>query len=191
MSTARPELHVTVEAKVDEPTAESFYELYVDTFGDLATKAVARQVLHEHEFREEMVDERVQKYLAWDEDGEVLGMATLTNHLATVPWISPDYFAHHYPEHAARGAVYYLGFILVRQDRRRSRVFSEMITRIVDLLVADRAVCGWDICAFNNDVLRLEDNIEGLLRRLSDVSVRTVDAQTYYSATFHGAADGR
>ncbi|HSE55634.1 MAG TPA: GNAT family N-acetyltransferase [Nocardioidaceae bacterium] len=191
MSTARPELHVTVEAKVDEPTAESFYELYVDTFGDLATKAVARQVLHEHEFREEMVDERVQKYLAWDEDGEVLGMATLTNHLATVPWISPDYFAHHYPEHAARGAVYYLGFILVRQDRRRSRVFSEMITRIVDLLVADRAVCGWDICAFNNDVLRLEDNIEGLLRRLSDVSVRTVDAQTYYSATFHGPADGR
>src|SRR3954469_18405846 len=95
----------TVEHRVDEPTAQRFFKLYLDTFGELAFRAVARQVLHEHEFMEEMVDPRVEKYLAWNPEGEAVGMCTLTKHLETVPWISPDYFAHHYPEHTARGAV--------------------------------------------------------------------------------------
>lgn len=186
-----PRIHVSVEAKVDEPTAQQFYELYVATFGDLATEAVARQLLHEHEFMEEMVDERVQKYLARDEDGVAIGMSTLTTHLETVPWISPQYFAHHYPEHSARGAVYYLGFILVRHDRRRSRVFSDMITSIVDVLVANRAVCAWDICAYNNSALRLEENIEALLHRVSEVEVHPIDTQTYYRAAFTGRRPAR
>jgi len=176
----------TVQAKVDEATAQTFYELYTATFGELATRAVARQLLTEDEFMAEMVDERVQKYLAWDEDGQAVAMSTLTRHLETVPWISPQYFSHHYPEHSARDAVYYLGFILVRHDRRRSHVFSEMITQIVDVLVADKAVCAWDICAFNNDVIRLQDNIEALLHRVSDVTVLPIDTQTYYSAEFSG-----
>lgn len=186
MSATRSSLRLTVESAVDENLARTFYELYLETFGDLASRAVARQLLHEHEFMAEMVDERVHKYLVWDETGEPVGMSTLTNHLETVPWISPDYFAHHYPEHSARGAVYYLGFILVRHDRRRARVFSDMVSRIVDVLVADRAVCAYDICAFNNDVLRLQDNIESLLRRISDVAVHPVDTQTYYTAAFSG-----
>lgn len=188
---SRPALpQITIEAKVDEATAQDIYDLYVETFGDLATKAVARQLLHEHEFMEEMVDERVQKYLAWDEDGRAIGMSTLTTDLETVPWISPQYFAHHYPDHHARGAVYYLGFILVRHDRRRSRIFSEMITQIVDVLVANRAVCAWDVCAYNNDVLRLQDNIEALLHRVSDVAVHPIDTQTYYRASFSGRRPG-
>ena len=84
---------VSIEKTVDDPTASRFWKLYVETFGDLATKAVARQLLHEHEFMEEMNDERVDKYLAHDESGQAVAMCTLTNHLETVPWISADYFA--------------------------------------------------------------------------------------------------
>jgi hypothetical protein len=182
--------HITIEAKVDEATAQGFYDLYVSTFGDLATRAVARQLLHEHEFMEEMLDERVSKYLAWDEHGDAVAMATLTTHLETVPWISPQYFAHHYPEHSARRAVYYLGFILVRPDRRRSRIFSDMITEIVEVLVADRAVCAWDICAYNNEEVQLQANIEALLHRVSDVAVHPIDSQTYYRASFSGHGPG-
>lgn len=185
-----PTPHITVQGKVDEATAQTFWALYLATFGDLATKAVARQVLHEEEFMAEMVDERVQKYLAWDEQGAPVAMATLTTHLETVPWISPQYFAHHYPEHAARGALYYLGFILVRHDRRRARVFSDMITQIVDVLVADKAVCAWDICGYNNEVVGLEAGIESLLHQVSEVSVDPIDTQTYYRASFTGRRPG-
>lgn len=172
----------TVEHHVDEDTAKRFFKLYLETFGELATKAVARQVLHEHEFMEEMVDPRVEKYLAWTPEGEAIGMCTLTHHLETVPWISPDYFAHHYPEHSARDAVYYLGFILVAEDYRRSRLFVELVRRAAGTVAENRAVCAYDICSYNNEVVGLGRATELLLRRLFGFDIQTIDNQTYYRA---------
>jgi hypothetical protein len=184
--TSGDEVAITVETKIDDATAARYYELYQATFGELETRAVARQLLHEDEFFEEMRDSRVHKYVAWDGD-EVIGMSTLTKDLSTVPWISPRYFAHHYPEHTARDAVYYLGFTLVHGQRRRTRVFRAMIEKIVELLVEERAVCGYDLCQHNDVHLGLGPSIEKLLLRASDVTVETIDVQTYYAATFHGA----
>lgn len=173
---------VTIEGAVDEATARRFYKLYVKTFGDLEVKAVARQLLHEHEFMEEMLDPRVDKYLARDEHGEPVAMCTLTRHLETVPWISPAYFAHHYPEHIARDAVYYLGFVLVDPDHRRAHLFIDLIRRLSETLIDARAMCAYDICAYNNEVLGLADAIEGLITGMAEVDVATIDTQTYYRA---------
>ena len=173
---------VTVEGAVDEATAQRFYGLYLKSFGDLATKAVARQLLHEHEFMEEMYDPRVDKYLARDETGDPVAMCTLTRHLETVPWISPAYFAHHYPEQTARDAVYYLGFILVDHDHRRSHLFIDMIRQVTQTLVDARAMCAYDICSYNTEVLGLADAIASLVTSVGDVEVTTIDTQTYYSA---------
>jgi hypothetical protein len=116
----------------------------------------------------------------------VVGLSTLTSDLETVPWISAAYFAYHYPEHAARGAVYYQGFTLVHRGYRKSRVFQILTERVVELLVAERAVCAYDICGYNNDTIGFADNIERLLHRNADVTVVPIDVQTYYSATFRG-----
>jgi hypothetical protein len=183
------EIPITVETVVGDATAARYYELYRSTFGELETKAVARQLLHEDEFLEEMRDARVHKYVAWDGE-QAIGMSTLTKDLATVPWISPGYFAHHYPEHTARNAVYYLGFTLVHTQRRRARVFQAMIQEIVQVLIEDRAVCGYDLCSHNDHGLGLGASIEKLLHGASEVTVRPVDVQTYYAATFHGPAGG-
>jgi hypothetical protein len=143
-------------------------------------------VLYRDEFFEEMRDPRVWKYLTRDRSGQACGLSTLTQHLETVPWISPEYFAAHYPEHAARRAIYYLGFTLVSAEHRRSRVFEQMISMIVDRIVADNGVCAYDICAYNNEALRFADNIEALLHRSATVTVDRLDTQTYYCADFSG-----
>ncbi|MCY7401262.1 MAG: pyruvoyl-dependent arginine decarboxylase [Nocardioides sp.] len=177
---------VTLEKTVDLATARRYYELYRDTFGDLEDKAAARQLLHEHEFLEEMVDDRVHKYVARDEDGEAVGITTLTADLETVPWISPPYFAKRYPEHHARGAIYYLGFTLVHPSRRTARVFHAMFTRMAELMVAEKAVAAWDMCLFN-DERRVGGNGGRLLARLADITIEPVDRQTYYTGVFHPA----
>jgi hypothetical protein len=177
---------VTVETEVDAETAAAYYELYRETFSALQVKAVARQLLHEHEFLEEMLDPRVHKYVAWDADGNAVGMSTLTRHLETVPWISPEYFAYHFPEHTARDAVYYLGFTLVSPHRRQTRIFQAMIERVVSVLVENKAVCAWDICSHNDMTRSLQSNIERLLYRRADVTVAPIDRQTYYAGTFRG-----
>jgi hypothetical protein len=174
---------ITVETDLDEETSARYYALYVDTFGDLQSKAVARQLLHEHEFLEEMHDPRVMKYVAW-EDGEVIGMTTLTQHLETVPWIAPTYFAHHYPEQWARGAVYYLGFTLVKKTRREAHVFQAMIAAATQLILDERAVCAWDMCYYNDEELGLGPAIQRMLAGHTALQVAPIDRQTYYAAVF-------
>ena len=82
--------------------------------------------------------------------------------------------------------VYYLGFTLVHRQRRQTRIFRAMVERIVERLVAERAVCAWDICAFNDDLLGLGANIERTIQGCAEVTVAPVDRQTYYASTFHG-----
>lgn len=168
---------------VDEPTTDAFWKLYQQSFSQLATKAVNRHLLYEHEFRAMMTDPRVDKYLIVDEvTGETLAMCTLTNHLETISWVSPHYFAHHYPDHAARDAIYYLGFSLVSCAHRRHQLFTELIASVTRTLVQKNAMCAYDICLFNNETLGLANAVELMLDRVANVEVRAVDTQTYYTA---------
>lgn len=184
--TATPPLTITVERELDDGTVAEYWALYRETFADLEVLAMARHLLHEHEFVQDMKDERVMKYVARDAAGEVVGLSTLTRDLETVPWISPAWWAHHYPEHTARNAVYYLGFTLVRHDQRQARVMWTMIETIVERLVAERAVCGYDYCQYNDRVLGLGPGTEALLHRIAEVEVEAADTQTYYRALFAG-----
>jgi len=183
-------MRVTIEPTIPAYLVSSFYDLYVAAFGPLRTRAAARQVLTLHEFAGEMADPRVDKYVVWDGDGRggerAVALTTFTNDLATVPWIEPAYYAHHYPDHFERGAVYYLGFTLVHPGLHQAGVFRLTVARIVERLVAERAVCAWDICAHNDTVLELGAGIERVITRLAEVTVGSVDVQTYYASTFHG-----
>lgn len=176
-------LVVAMEEQVEDDVAREYYALYRRTFGELATRAVARQVLHESEFMEEMRDPRVHKYVARAE-GQIVGMSTLTVDLETVPWISPDYFAHHYPEHSARRAVFYLGFTLVSAEHRRGRVFQAMVAEMLAVVLAARGVCAWDICAFNDESIGFSDSIGQFLHGKTGVAVEKIDRQTYYAVNF-------
>ncbi len=185
-----PVMRVTIEPTIPPYLVTAFYDLYVAAFGPLRTRAAARQVLTLHEFAQEMTDPRVDKYVVWDTDGHggerAVALTTFTNDLSTVPWIEPAYYAHHYPEHFARGAVFYLGFTLVHPGLHQGGVFSTTVAKIVERLVAERAVCAWDICAHNDTVLQLGAGIERLITRMAEVTVGSVDTQTYYASTFHG-----
>lgn len=181
---------IDVERALAPEVVDRFHALYAETFAPLATRAVARQVLHREEFVEEMADPRVMKYVARDPAGEVVGLTTLTRDLETVPWISPQYFAAHYPEHTARDAVFYLGFTLVAPQHRRTHVFQAMIEEVVALVRDERGVCGWDVCAYNEQVLGFSTMIGALLHSHADCTVSEVDAQTYSVVEMHGPAGG-
>jgi pyruvoyl-dependent arginine decarboxylase len=180
-----PEIRVTMEKEVDYVTAKRYFQLYRDTFGELETSAVARQLLHESEFLEEMLDPRVEKWVAWDDEGQAIGMTTLTKDLSTVPWIEPNYFAHNYPEHHARDAIFYLGFTLVHPAHRGIHVFHAMIEPMTRRVAAENAVCAWDMC-LANDERGLGGSAGRLIRSLANATIESIDQQTYYAATFHG-----
>jgi hypothetical protein len=169
--------------KIDDRTAQRFYALYVETFGELAIRAVNRHLLRREEFMAMMVDPRIDKIVIEDDETrELVAMCTLTNNLETVDWVSPEYFAHHYPDHWSRGAVYYLGFSLVASPRRRVQLFSDLIAHVTRVVEADNAMCAWDICLFNNETIGLDRAVESIINRTAAFDVQAVDTQTYYTA---------
>ncbi|MCP2265408.1 hypothetical protein ACFQHV_01825 [Promicromonospora thailandica] len=176
---------VAFETVVTGAVAELFWDLYREAFEPLRTRAAARHVLHREEFDDELADPRVTKLLARDEQGTPVGLTTLATDLAAVPWVSPEFFAARYPEHAARGAVWYIGFTLAHPGRRSTRTFMDMIDALVEHLARHRVVCAYDVSRFNDDSLRFADNLRRHLERTRDVTVETVDRQSYYATTFH------
>jgi len=175
----------TREQVIDPVRADGFYALYTLAFSPLKTRSAARQVLTRTEFLAQMTDRLVDKYIAWDPDGEAVGMTTLTRHLASVPWISPDYFAAHYPEEWGRNAVYYLGFTLIHPRLRQQRFLETIIAVGIGALSAERAVIAYDVCAYNNTALRFSERIEDLLRRYPQAQVAAIDTQLYYAVRFN------
>ncbi|MFI9486240.1 hypothetical protein ACIG47_07590 [Promicromonospora sp. NPDC052451] len=176
---------VVLRETVSGAVADRFWALYLEAFEPLRTRAAARHVLHRQEFDAEMTDPRVTKLLARDEHGEAVGLTTLATDLAAVPWVSPEFFAARYPEHAARGAVWYVGFTLVHPHRRSTRTFMDMIDTLVAHLAEHRVVCAYDVSRFNDESLRFADHLRRHLERTGDVTVENVDQQTYYASTFH------
>lgn len=67
-----------------------------------------------------------------------------------------------------------------------------MIESVVQVLVAERAAVGWDICSFNNTQLSFADSIRAVLDEQTNVEVAVEDSQTYYAARFteDGATEG-
>jgi GNAT superfamily N-acetyltransferase len=170
---------ITIERSV---ALGSLYDSYLAAFGPLRTRAAARHLLDADEFAAEMADERIEKYVAW-QDGVPIGLATLTGDLSAVPWVSPEFYAARYPEHAARGALLYLGYTLVHPDHEKQGVFARIAARIVRRCHEARAVCAFDVCGYNDDVHGIARSIAALSRSLP-VKVETVDVQTYYGAVF-------
>lgn len=176
-------VQVLAQFVVEALEAERFYELYLAAFGHLREAAAARQVLTREEFFAEMADERVTKYVARGRDDELLGLATVITDLDVVPWVSPEYYAARYPEHAARRAIRYVGFMLSHPQRRALAAYPLMVNAILTRSSEERAVLLWDMCRYNED-LGFGASLTALVGRQTGVAVELLDVQTYYGAVF-------
>jgi hypothetical protein len=174
----------TRESIIIGTTAEALLQLYQRTFAPLRIRAAARQLLTREEFFGQLEDHRVDKYVAWQDDGQPVAIITLTRHLHTVPWISPEYFAARYPEQWARNAVYYLGFACARPTAQKSPFLEMAVRMAIEPLALERAVIAYDVCSYNNNVLRISDRITEVFRRHSPFRPEELDSQIYYGVNF-------
>jgi hypothetical protein len=205
---SRPGMRITVVQTLDTPNIDRFYPWYMDAFEPLLTKAAGRHMLTRDEFAAEMTNERIEKYVAWTDDRAV-GLTTLTADVTAVPWIEPAFYFDRYPNEAARGALFYLGFTLVDPNAEAYGVFKEMMDAFCRRVTAVRGVCGFDFCDYNarGPVGRIVpalaasfgapvQEVDSLQYSILDFSVpagpvapRLVDTQRYYIADFRRATD--
>lgn len=176
--------HFTRQFAMSPAETTDFYALYRLAFEPIRALSVARQVLTEAEFGAQMQHERVAKYIAWSDTGEPVGLTTLSNDLTTTPWVNPEYFAQHYPEHWSRQAVYYLGFTIAHPSQRHQRIADAIVTVGLREAVRRRAVIAYDVCSFNNERLQFSERVTKLLADVPTARLELVDTQSYSCAVF-------
>jgi GNAT superfamily N-acetyltransferase len=162
-------------------TIDDLYPRYAGAWDVVLLEASARHLLTLEEFREEMVDPRLEKHVVLDEGGRVVAMTTMTTDLDAIPWINPAFYQHRFPDKDADGTLYYLGYTFVDLDHRRTRAFALMAEAVNTRLSQVRGVIGFDICGFN-----LERGVGRRLERLFSGSNEIIreDTQTYFVADY-------
>lgn len=178
-------MHVSVEYVLSAEELAELYPIYAEAWGKLLIHAAARHVLTEDEFREEMLDARIEKIIVRDDDGAFAGLTTLTNDMAAIPWVNPQHYAFRYPDAAGRNALFYLGYMFIDQAHRHRNLIKLMASAIDERLSGVGGVVGFDICSFNIE--------HGLGRRMTSLlrasdRIDSLDTQTYYAADYRRTA---
>jgi hypothetical protein len=175
-------MKITIEQSVDDATVQRFYQVYRAAFEPMRTRAAARHCLTADEFAAEMRDPRIEKYVAWTDTGEAVGLTTMTRDLSTVAWIEPMFHTARHREAAERGALFYLGYLLVAPEGETFGVFKAMAETVMQVVAEARGVMGFDAAAHNT-----KRAIGRMIARMPTeygAKVAVVDTQTYYTADF-------
>lgn len=164
------------------------WELYYTAFEDIDGLAVQRHLMYWEEFGAVADDVRVQKWIVTDQAGDMTGLSVITGDLDAWPLVSPRYFERHYPREYADRAVWYIGFVCVRQNPRpEPHTFRELIGRMAPQVESSRGIAVMDWCKTNVEALNLPRATSMVLSGYNpDVTHRTIDYQQFDAYRFDG-----
>lgn len=171
---------------VTSDIVEEFLPVYRRAFAPLEVLAAARQALTDDEFRDEMVDDRVIKFVARDSDGQAAALAFMATDLSVVPWVSVPYFAKRFPDHYARGAIFYVGALLVRAERQGGPWMKAIVDDMIRYVAEHQGVAAFDCCGFNTETVHLPDTLARATHRLAYAETAEIDVQRYYAYEMAG-----
>jgi hypothetical protein len=170
---------------VDAGMKEQFLVIYRAAFAPLDELAPARQGLTDEEFVSQMDDDTVVKVVGYNKGDEPVALTFMSPNLATVPWISPQYFQIRFPDHMARSAVFYFGGLLVREPERAGPWAVLVLEEAVRHVTRAGGVAVFDCCAHNVE-RKLPELIARVARRICVLETEELEPQRYFAYTTHG-----
>ncbi|NMO57702.1 hypothetical protein HH310_41890 [Actinoplanes sp. TBRC 11911] len=160
------------------PDVTEAWDLYSTLFADINVMAAQRHLMTADEFAAVYYDQRVLKFYVHDKNNALAGMSVLTQNLGAWPLISPPYFARRWPEHFARRAIWYVGFVGVAG--RHVHGFRELIRNMYAHVIPDSGIAVMDFCTYNVTQRRLPDVTLKLLSWMNPAAdMELADAQTF------------
>ncbi len=136
---------------------ESAWRLYEQQFRELDGIALQRHLMTKPEFVSVARLSGVEKWLVFDRQDTLIGLATYSNNLGAMPLISPAYFARRWPDAYARQAIWYCGFVCVDSPDRA--VFPALIRAMYDQAADVKGVIALDYCAERGRLALMVDRL--------------------------------
>jgi hypothetical protein len=173
----------------DGDLRETLWKLYEDSFAELRSLAVQRHLMYRSEFDDVMGDTRISKYLALEDDGTPIGIATYTNDLKAVPLIAPEYFERHWSEHYAAKKIWYIVFVAVSPQAQGREAFAQLVEQMYLVASTQNGLVGLDICTYNDDARHMSRVFRMMVSRIADnMRFSRIDQQSYWLYEFPSAA---
>jgi hypothetical protein len=174
----------------DDEMHKAAWELYERALGEMRSLAVQRHLMYQSEFDEVMLDQRIEKYLCYSDEGDLCGFATFSNDLTAMPLISPDYFARRWPDLYRQGRIWYAGFVAVDRDARSSRALLELMEAMYNTASSQNGMIALDFCRHNDTKRNMGRATERILRRFAGGVMRAerMDEEQFWSYEFPEAA---
>jgi hypothetical protein len=178
-------MRIDVVREMPADDIDAAWDFYEETFGKLRVQAALRQVLHRDEFHDLMVNTAVDKYVCTDA-GEVVGLAVMSDDLDPVPQISPEYFAHRWPDLYAERRIFYVVFVAARPGA--AGAYLRLIRQIVETVTAAGGIAIADVCSHNEDEYRMPEMFALAARRVTaEAHQQRLDAQSFWLYEFPAA----
>lgn len=177
---AAPPITITHEMVVVGDVADALWETFDATFAPLAEVAVQTQSSGRDEMLAEFADPRIRKIVAW-EQGHPVGLGMITNHLESVPDISPAFLRARYPDHAANDSIFVGMYVMVARGRRSLTLFNRLYLEIWQVPARVGGVLIFDVCEHNRDALQTELLTERVAASFPRSTFSVLDRQTWYA----------
>lgn len=164
---------------------DDLWGMYETAFTGVNELAAQRHLMTGDEFRHVMYDYPVQKHVARDSTGRVVGQSVITNSLDAWPLISPAYFRKWWPDLYARQRIWYVGYVCTAPDAPH-HVFRDLIADMAGPVFEGEGMAVMDFCAWNEG-RRLPDATTRILNRLNPRTAHAhIDTQSFHAWRFDG-----
>jgi hypothetical protein len=174
-------LTLTHETVVVGDEAQALLQLFNAAISHLDAVSATEHSEKEENLLRYFAEPGITKVVAWD-GAEPVGLGILTNDLSLIDLPSSIFFANKYPEHAARGAIFYGMTVLVKESERGLTAFSRIYLDMWQIPALVNGVLAFDICQFNVESYDAEKIIAGIAANFPNSRWGEVDRQIWYVA---------
>jgi hypothetical protein len=177
---------ITDSMYLHDPDGALWYS-YEKAFTEVNTLAAQRHLMTITEFGQVLRDTRITKYVASNDNGDVLGHSVLTDDLRAWPLISPAYFERRWPKEYADRRIIYIGWVCALPGAPVT-TFPDLIAAMLPTVVDRDCIGVMDFCTHNvvRGLPRATSRILGRLRPTDRVTHRALDAQEFHAWRFDG-----
>jgi len=171
---------------VERGLLERLWELYELSYRRTADESATREMFFRSEFDAAVADSRNRLWVLWADD-EPVAMVLIATDIGSTRYLSQPFFERHFTEHARRGAVHYILFVVVHPRYAAKGALTRMARDVLGTEAAEGVLLVFDSPEYNQP--RDEGGVALLMERLAKMVVHgaplvPLDVSRYYGIDF-------
>ncbi len=171
---------------VERGLLERLWGLYELAYRRTAEEAASREMFYRSEFDSAIADSTNRLWVLWADD-EPVAMVLIATDIAATRYLSQPFFERHFTDHARRGAVHYILFVVVHPRYAAKGALTRMARDVLGTEAAEGVLLVFDSPEVNQP--QDEGGVALMMERLAKMVVGgapllPLDVSRYYGIDF-------